>query len=186
MGCSFCNNHNLILELNNEIKIDKIEKNEKIIIEDDLNEFTRIYPQKEENGIKLKIRGPIENGNENTLYYGEWDINKNIGHGRGIKFWPDGTVYIGYWKNGLACGKGKLYNSIGNIYEGDWLNGQLNGYGIFIHISGLRYEGNWKDNKQDGNGNEIWPDGRTYEGQYTEGQKNGKGKFCWPDGAIYE
>jgi len=29
MGCSFCNNHNLILELNNEIKIDKIEKKRK-------------------------------------------------------------------------------------------------------------------------------------------------------------
>ena len=147
MGCSSCNKQNLILEQNyemNEKNFGKFKKEshsskiEEKIIEDDLNELATIYPQKK-NGIKVEKRGPIENEIDNTFYCGEWDINNNIQHGRGIKFWLDGNAFIGYWQNGKACGKGILYHFNGDIYEGDWLDNKPNGYGVYIHKDGTRY-----------------------------------------------
>ena len=192
MGCSSCNKHHLILEQSNEEKFEKIKKEnhssnviEEKIIENDLNELAKIYPQ-EKDGIKVEKRGPIENEKDNTFYCGEWDINKNIQHGRGIKFWLDGTIFIGYWRNGKACGKGIIYHFDGDIYEGDWLNDKPNGYGVYTHKDGTRYEGEWKNDKQNGNGKEIWADGSFYEGEFSDGKKNGKGKFIWAAGSIYE
>ena len=50
------------------------------------------------DGIKVELRTPqlCENG---TIYYGEWDVEKNFRHGRGIQIWPNKEKYIGYWKN---------------------------------------------------------------------------------------
>jgi len=152
---------------------------------DEYNELIKNYPKKED-GIKVEKRDPIENTEKKTIYYGEWDIDKNIRHGRGVQIWPDGTKYIGYWENDKVCGKGKLFHSDGDIYEGDWLNDKSNGFGIYIHKDGTRFEGEWKNDKQNGYGKEIWTDGAIYEGQYADGKKNGKGKYCWADGSIYE
>ena len=168
---------------NNENDLPKINLDKSI--EEDFNELINNYPEKED-GIKVEKRLPKENEIDKTLYYGEWDVDKNLKHGRGIQIWPDGAKYIGYWQNDKACGKGKLYHSDGDIYEGDWLNDKPNGYGIYTHKDGTRYEGEWKDDKQNGNGKEIWTDGAIYEGQYVDGKKNGKGKFCWADGSTYE
>jgi len=143
MGCSFYNKQHKIKELNNEIKLEKFENQslkltKEKIIEDDLNELTKIYPQMK-NEIKLEKRGLIINEIDKTIYYGEWDINKNIKHGRGIQFWQDGAIYIGYWQKGKACGKGKMFHAYGDIYEGDWINDKANGYGIYIQINGTIY-----------------------------------------------
>lgn len=165
-----------------EIKADDNNENElsKSIadksIEDDFKELINNYPEKED-GIKVEKRHLIENENDKTLYYGEWDVDKNIRHGRGIQIWPDGAKYIGYWQNGKACGKGKLYHSDGDINEGEWDNDKPNGYGVYIHEDGTRYEGEWDNDKQNGKGKEIWPDGALYEGEYKDGKKMGMENF---------
>ena len=120
---------------NNENELTKINVDK--FIEDDFKELINNYPEKED-GIIVEKRDLIENENDKTLYYGEWDVENNIRHGRGIQIWPDGAKYIGYWQNGKACGKGKLYHSDGDIYEGEWSNDKPNGYGVYIHKDGTR------------------------------------------------
>ena len=153
--------------------------------EDEYNDLIKNYP-KLEDGIKIEKRGPQENEEDKAIYYGEWDIDKNVRHGRGIQIMPDGSKYIGYWKNDKASGKGKLINPDGDIYEGDWLDDRPNGYGSYTQVDGTKYEGEWKDHKQNGKGKEIWPNGASYEGGFLDGKKSGKGKFIWADGSIYE
>jgi hypothetical protein len=160
-----------------EINTDKISDTE-------LDELFTQYPY-QDDGVILEKRNPQEHKQEKIIYYGEWDKNKNVRHGRGIQIWPDGAKYIGNWKNDKACGKGKLYHPDGDIYEGDWDNDKPNGYGIYTHSDGTRYEGEWEDDKQNGKGKELWPDGAVYEGDYKNGQKNGYGKFSWIDGSVY-
>ncbi len=36
--------------------------------------------------------------------------------------WPDGSLYEGYWVNGMANGRGRMIHADGNYYEGDWVN----------------------------------------------------------------
>ena len=143
----------------------------------EFNELLIQYPILVDDDIRVEQRNPQENKIEKTIYYGEWDINKNVRHGRGIQIWPDGAKYTGYWKNDKAQGKGKLYHADGDVYEGDWVNDKPNGYGIYTHSDGTRYEGEWENDKQNGKGKEFWPDGAIYEGQYKDGKKMEKVNF---------
>ena len=164
-------------EIYQEITTDRISDTE-------FKELIIQYPPIDDD-VRIEKRNPQENKIEKTIYYGEWDIDKNVRHGRGIQIWPDGAKYSGYWKDDKAEGKGKLYHSDGDIYEGDWANDKPNGYGIYTHSDGTKYEGEWENDKQSGTGKEYWPDGAIYEGQYKDGKKNGQGKFSWSDGATY-
>ena len=159
------------------INTDKIDQNE-------LEELFQIYPPLDD-GVDVEVRSPAEFSNK-VIYFGEWDKEKNLRHGRGIQIWSDGAKFLGCWKNGKACGKGKLIHSDGDIYEGDWLNDKPWGYGVYLHLDGTKYEGEWKDDKQHGNGKEMWPDGTSYEGEYVDGKKQGYGIFKWHDKSMYE
>ena len=156
-----------------------------LIIEEELNTLLETYPPLDDN-IQVELIFPIEYPKENIIYYGEWDVENNVRHGRGILLWPDGSKYVGYWVKDKASIRGKLIHNDGDIYEGEWLDDQPNGKGIYIHKEGTIYEGDWKNDKQDGYGKEKWLDGAYYEGEYKDGKKNGKGKFCWSDGSYYE
>jgi hypothetical protein len=64
---------------------------------------------------------PIENiENNKAKYEGEWDLKGEIPDGEGTKVWPDGSIYVGMFRAGLAHGKGRLIHSDGDVYEGDW------------------------------------------------------------------
>jgi hypothetical protein len=41
--------------------------------------------------------------------------------------WPDGSKYIGWWKDSKAVGKGQLFHADGDIYQGEWVNDKANG-----------------------------------------------------------
>ena len=165
-------------ELNYKItNSDQIKQNE-------LEEVCNEYPPLDD-GVEVEVRPPAEFNNK-LIYFGEWDVQNNLRHGRGIQLWADGAKFTGYWKKGKACGKGRLKHSDGDIYEGDWLDDKPWGYGKYEHMDGTTYEGEWKDDKQHGRGKEIWPDGTSYEGEYVEGKKEGYGIFKWHDKSMYE
>ena len=112
-----------------EITTDKITK-------EDLNNFLLEYPPLDsEENINLELRPPnlLEN---DIIYYGEWDPENNLRHGRGIQIWPNGEKYEGYWKQGHSNGKGKLYHINGDIYEGDWENDLPQGNGKYLKKNG--------------------------------------------------
>ena len=95
-----------------------------------------------ENQDKLELKKNIVLENK-SIYYGEFNTEKNIKEGRGILIWPNGAKYTGYFQNNMQNIKGTMYHIDGDIYEGEWLNNKANGEGKFIH-KGIIYEGQWK------------------------------------------
>lgn len=83
------------------------------------------------------------------LYEGEWvktpfslkEQLPQVRMGRGVQLWPDGSRYEGFWREGQACGPGRLIHANGDCYEGIWREGQACGQGIYVHADGSRYIG---------------------------------------------
>lgn len=116
-----------------------------------------------------------------AIYVGQW--KSGIRCGRGKQYWPDGSFYEGYWRNNMANGRGRLIHADGDAYEGEWADDRAQGKGIYLHTDGAKYEGDWLEDQQHGTGKETWPDGANYYGQYVNGKKHGRGKFTWADDA---
>ena len=166
------------LSLNNSLKYNYIRQL-------DINKIFEKYPIiKNFKDMNLIIKPPYEFPSKRRIYYGEWKDNEI--YGRGVQQWLDGSRYEGYFINGKASIKGKLFHSNGDTYDGEWLNNKANGHGLYIHVGGEYYEGDWKDDKQNGKGKETWIDGSSYEGDYVSGKREGYGIFKWPDGSEYE
>jgi hypothetical protein len=122
----------------------------------DLTSFEPIKPKSKVDKLQL------ENG---ITYEGEIVLGKR--NGRGVQFWPDGSIYDGEWRDDKACGKGKLTFGNGDWYEGEWREDKANGKGTYVGKNGAKYEGEWKNDKKHGKGLEGWPDGASYEGEYV-------------------
>ena len=56
-------------------------------------------------------------------------------------------VYMGQWKDGKRCGRGKQIWRDGSCYEGYWMNNMASGFGRLIHSDGDSYEGEWKEDR---------------------------------------
>ena len=115
---------------------------------------------------------------------------------------PDGAIYEGELKDGLANGFGKFtypepdgdpkYSSLfekGLIYEGDFLNGKKHGFGKLSNENYV-YDGNWKFNEKSGLGKETEYKGSDtiieYEGEFENDRKNGNGTFKeYGEGVLY-
>ena len=151
----------------------------------DINKIFEKYPKlKNFKDMNLILKPPYEFPSKRRIYYGEWKDNEI--YGRGVQQWLDGSRYEGYFIEGKASIRGKLFHSNGDTYEGEWLNNKANGHGLYLHVGGEYYEGDWKDDKQNGKGKETWIDGSSYEGDYVSGKRYGYGIFKWPDGSEYE
>ena len=91
------------------------------IPQEELTTLLKEYPPLSDN-VKVKINGPVQDNNIQSVYLGEWDFKKNLKHGRGIEYWSEGSKYYGYWIAGKANIRGKLIHADGDKYEGEWLN----------------------------------------------------------------
>ncbi len=103
------------------------------------------------DGVPKTIVGPqeIENG---AIYYGHWFSEKGERNGFGMQLWPDGSKYVGYWKEDKASGSGRLIHSDGDVYTGEWKDDMAYGHGKYIDVTGMEYVGEWKNDKQNGIG----------------------------------
>ncbi|MBV6440475.1 MAG: peptidase C14 caspase catalytic subunit p20 [Haliscomenobacteraceae bacterium CHB4] len=63
--------------------------------------------------------------------------------GRGYYDYPDGSRWVGEFKNGYPNGKGICYYADGNRYEGEWANNAPNGEGIMYFAGGRVYGAVW-------------------------------------------
>jgi hypothetical protein len=50
--------------------------------------------------------------------------------------WPDGSYYIGEWKDNIKHGPGILVNTDGRIIEGSWVQDNLHGTSKVISPDG--------------------------------------------------
>lgn len=114
-------------------------------------------------------------------YVGKFENGLRSGYGRAI--YPDGSVYMGEWKNNLPHGKGRLQSLTQNnqkeFYDGDWVAGQMQGRGRQEWKDGTCYEGSFNTGRKHGKGIFTWPDGNKYEGEYKEDLRDGFGTFWW-------
>lgn len=63
--------------------------------------------------------------------------------GRGYYDYPDGSRWIGEFKEGYPNGKGICYYSNGDRYEGEWVNNAPHGEGIMYFSTGRVYGAVW-------------------------------------------
>ena len=63
--------------------------------------------------------------------------------GKGYYDYPDGSRWVGEFKNGYPNGKGKCYYADGNRYEGEWANNAPNGEGIMYFAGGRVFGAVW-------------------------------------------
>mmetsp|Transcript_48361 Transcript_48361/g.35560 ORF Transcript_48361/g.35560 Transcript_48361/m.35560 type:complete len:142 (-) Transcript_48361:21-446(-) len=63
----------------------------------------------------------------NKHYFGQ--RVKKLPHGKGVLLYPDNGLHIGWFKFGMAQGKGRQISSDNHIYEGEWERNKANGFG---------------------------------------------------------
>ena len=173
----------------NELMIEELKKKDetlmnKILELDDINDnnlnLIWVYIQKE-NGFYMGKA--IKNEKETEIE------KKIIREGKGaFKYTsPENLTYIGYWKNDMKNGKGKLIDNKNKIiFEGNFDNNKKNGIGKLIFINGDKYEGNFKEDIREGKGTYLWKDGSKWEGIFLNNQMNGNGFYYGNDGDNYE
>lgn len=120
---------------------------------------------------------------DGSKYVGQWKDNKQ--NGQGIYTWPDGSKYVGQFKNGKMECQGTYTWSDGTKYIGQWKNGKIDGQGTYTWSDGNKHVGQWKEGKMEGKGVMTWPSGNKYVGQYKNGKQNGQGTYTWSDGDKY-
>ncbi len=94
-------------------------------------------------------------------------------NGLGILIEPNGSKYVGSWKDGLKNGQGTFTSLF--TYK--------NVQGTFTSLYGSKYVGEWKNGKKDGQGTITWPDGEKYEGEWKDSEM-WSGIFYDKDGNI--
>lgn len=90
--------------------------------------------------------------------------------------YPDGSIYIGSWKDGLFHGLGRMQYANKDQYYGQWENGEYHGQGIYTFANGQKYEGTWKNGKRHGMGTEYSSNGNSvHQGLWENDKRNGHG-----------
>lgn len=136
---------------------------------------------KNQNKIKkFTIEYPDKSLYSGTLN-GKWEK-----HGFGVFILLDKSKYIGFFKNNMFHGKGRLIDIKGDYFEGYFKQDCAHGFGKHVSSTGEIYIGFWANDKHQGKGQEFFKDGSQYEGEFKNGMKEGKGKFVYPDGSSYE
>ena len=178
------NNKNMIISNNNIISNNpeiELQFTSKEIIK--LNE---LYERFEEikNISKEKIMQYIKKKFQNGIFFGEWNIQTNLPHGRGILYENNGDIYQGYFLNGEKNGFGILffYKNY-SIYRGEFENNKLK-FGTLSFPNGKFYRGNFLEGKYNGIGI-LYNENYIYEGEFIKGKKEGYGIYKTNDG-IYE
>ena len=69
------------------------------------------------------------------------------GSGKGRMVFEDGSVYTGFFLNGLPDGEGECRYVNGEVYKGRWRNGRPSGRGCYSYTNGVVLNGEWSEGK---------------------------------------
>lgn len=115
----------------------------------------------------------------------EGDVVNGKRNGVGKRSFPDGSVYLGCWRDDLKEGLGSLRWSDQTSYSGEWRADKYHGFGVKSWSDGDRYEGFWAEDKKAGKGIYVWSNSDRYEGEWNEDKQHGRGTFKWQTGVTY-
>ena len=165
------------IPLNDEIEKVENDLGEFIVDQKELIKYMEQYPYTPQS---FSIRYP--SGEKYSGYFSpNWE--KEV---FGIQINPNGSKYVGLFKNGQYEGRGRIIFRKGDYFEGEFQHNKANGFGKYVNVKGEIYIGNWVDDKQNGKGELILKNGSRYTGDFKNGMENGKGKIVWPDSSFYE
>jgi hypothetical protein len=82
---------------------------------------------------------------------------------------PDGSKYVGEFKDGKYHGQGTYLFADGRRYVGELKDGKRSGQGVFLLLDGTRYIGEYKDDKWNGVGSVYSASGQVLQaGTYDD------------------
>jgi len=73
-------------------------------------------------------------------------------NGQGTFTFPDGSKYVGNYKDGKFDGQGTYTHYYGSEYVGQLKEGRKLGQGTYTNYDGKKYVGEFKDDKPNGQG----------------------------------
>lgn len=127
----------------------------------------------------------ISGCSDDTVYIPSYYGPQAISSGTGKAVLPDGSIYLGEFKEGLFEGKGTLKWRNGEEYSGDFKAGLQHGRGVRTHVTGDVYEGEYQEGYESGSGKFTYRNGDHYEGGFKMGMLHGKGLYTNSRGDFY-
>lgn len=117
--------------------------------------------------------------------------------GKNVDNCPNCLYYVGYYCDGLKCGKGRCYDKDGKmIYYGDFSNNRPIGtyptkenyssykFECIEYTSGDKYLGETYNGKQQGQGFYLWNNGDAWYGPWKDGIRDGYGIMMYYNGNV--
>lgn len=139
-----------------------------------------------QGGESRSLQERFDKRRSGAVYRGEVNTQTNKPEGRGIKIFPNGSVFEGYFTEGHVHGIGRGVTSRGEVYQGQFSFDQMEGQGYFQWPDGSMYDGEWRSGKKNGKGKFFWTNGQIYEGEFKDNECNGNGLVYYPCGKIFE
>lgn len=155
------------------------------------------------NGMNQRCGLGLYRWNDGCYYCGGWLNNDRMGYavsmfvGKDIDYCPNSMYYVGYYCDGLKCGKGRCYDKDGNlIYYGDFSNDRpagtypstekysRNKFECIEYDGGHKYVGETQDGKRHGYGILLWSNGTAWYGPWVDGIRKGFGIEMYYDGSV--
>ena len=122
-------------------------------------------------------------------------ISGNCSSGHGVYIHPNGSVYIGTFKDGEISGTGVCHYPDGSKYQGSWYHRYPDGKGTKWYADGSNRTGYWKRGQPVDKYGQYAPlkGKKDMVNEYTVQSgclrgdcQSGRGVFAYPDGSRYE
>eukprot|EP00347_Sterkiella_histriomuscorum_P012972 403366506 len=140
----------------------------------------------EETAETKTLVGKFDTRKSGTQFRGEISSITGKPDGKGIKVFPNGSIYEGFFADGHCHGLGRGITSRGEVFQGQFKFDVMEGKGFYQWPDGRMYDGEWKAGKKSGQGKFFWPNGQVYEGDFKDNECNGAGILHYTDGKKLE
>jgi hypothetical protein len=103
----------------------------------------------------------------------------------GLQIVPHVTLNVAQLWEGMVSSKQVHGFPDGSQYVGEWRDGRPNGQGTHTFPDGEKFVGQFRDGRRHGRGTRIFPDGTKHTGEYVDGKFIGGGTTTFPNGAKH-
>ena len=108
-------------------------------------------------------------------------------HGKGVKYFNDGSVYYGEFFHGKEQSDktdAVMMRPDNSSYQGQFMGGLRHGKGLWTYPDQSTYEGEFAKGAEHGYGLKRYPDGSSHNGRFRFGRRDGPGVFTSAQGVV--